>query len=295
MESKLKALPPQPGRQIQVIGAGMYGDLFLKRAIHKGGYRIISANTIPGLPRTGTNSFCAALAILLDGPAYHVGVQTVLAGPDETVIQNWIALMNLWPPSTEDQKQNFMDRLHSELSGFIAVADPPASLLVPELMELYPDAKVIVTTRAKTKWAASMLAVKKLIIPFWISKTLYLFIPTLRHMPTFWGQLPAIFTARHGETMTDEASVSRIYDAHHAWLREVVPAKKLFFVDVKEGWGPLCEALGVRMPVGLEFPRLNDGRDMEVLFKGFAMQGLMRWGVVLAAVGVVGLAWWWVR
>lgn len=203
--------------------------------------------------------------------------------------------MARWPPRTAGQKTDFLALLARELDGFVAVADPPGSLLVPELMELYPDAKVVVTTREKAQWARSMEAVTKLIVPFWLGRVLYFWVPVVRLMPVFWDYLPGIFAARHGEVMADREAILRVYDKHHEWLRSVVPAEKLFFVDVKDGWGPLCEALGVEVPAGVEYPRLNDGKDMEELFKGFAVDGLVRWGVVLGVVSVVvgGLVWWW--
>lgn len=221
-------------------------------------------------------------------------MQTALSGHDETSIKNWIRLLSIWPPSNAAKKKEFQSRLRNEMDGFVCVADPPASLLVPELLELYPDAKVLVTVRDKEKWAQSWEAILKLIIPFWVSRMLYFWVPTVRYLPVLWSLFPTIFTARHGETMTDKASIYRIHDRHHEWLREVVPADKLFFVDVKEGWAPLCRALDVPVPEGVEYPRLNDGKDMEDLFKAFAVEGLKGWGMVLGAVvvGMVGVGWW---
>lgn len=239
-----------------------------------------------GLPRTCTNSFCAAVSILLDGPSYHVGVQTALAGNDETTPKNWIR-MNLFPATHGPEKEEFMALQRTELDGYVCVADPPASLLVPELLQLYPNAKVLCTTRDKAKWAVSMEAITKLIIPYPLSRTLYFWLPTLRLMPILWYLFPKPFIARHGETMTDIESIYRIYDRHHEWLEGVVLKGKLFYVNVKEGWVPICRALGVGMPDGLEFPRLNDGKDMEELFRGFAVEGLRRGGVVVGFVGVV--------
>jgi hypothetical protein len=65
------------------------------------------------------------------------------------------------------------------------------------------------------------------------------------------------------EGMLDE----RFEDRHYAievfkrWNREVkerVPAEQLLVYEVKEGWGPLCEFLGVEVPENKPFPYLND-------------------------------------
>ena len=222
-------------------------------------------------------------------------MQTVLAGTDEEVPRKWLRMMSIWPPSTPAHKTEFTDLLTSELDGYVCIADPPGSLLVPELLGMYPDAKVLVTIREKKKWAVSMQAIRRLIIPSWIATTLYFWVPVLRLMPAFWDTLPGIFVARHGQLMEDDLeTLYRVYDAHHRWLEETVPREKLFYVDVKEGWGPMCEALGVEVPVGVEFPRLNESKDMEEMFKAFAVQGLIRWGMVVGGLAVVGGGvWWW--
>jgi hypothetical protein len=41
-------------------------------------------------------------------------------------------------------------------------------------------------------------------------------------------------------------------------VKERVPAERLLVYDVKEGWEPLCEFLGVEVPEGKPFPHLND-------------------------------------
>ena len=41
-------------------------------------------------------------------------------------------------------------------------------------------------------------------------------------------------------------------------VEERLPADRLLVYDVKEGWEPLCEFLGVEVPEGKPFPHLND-------------------------------------
>lgn len=79
-----------------------------------------------------------------------------------------------------------------------------------------------------------------------------------------------------------------------AYLRRVVPEERLVFFDVRDGWGPLCKALGREVPEG-EFPRVNDGKAIEELARRVVLQGLGRWAVMFASVGVGAAAWWYVR
>jgi hypothetical protein len=45
-------------------------------------------------------------------------------------------------------------------------------------------------------------------------------------------------------------------------VKRRVPQERLLVYEVKEGWGPLCEFLGVPVP-DEPFPRLNDTAQMQ--------------------------------
>lgn len=109
-----EASKPTPGLRLQIIGAG--------------------------LPRTGTASLSEALRILLGGPIYHGGTQ-VTSGPESNVL-GWIDIMYRNPPSARVNKERVKRVLGQLLGGYLAVTDTPAHMYGPELLELYPDAKV---------------------------------------------------------------------------------------------------------------------------------------------------------
>lgn len=50
-----------------------------------------------------------------------------------------------FPWNEREKKNGIAEELEELLEGYVAVADPPLSLLYSELLEMYPDAKVIVT------------------------------------------------------------------------------------------------------------------------------------------------------
>ena len=116
--------PPEPSKQIQVISAGM--------------------------SRTGTVSFALALERLLDGPVYHGG--EALAIREESHIKKWIDILRRTPCENDQDRRFVKERLRSQLDGYVAVTDFPPTLFVEELMHLYPDAKVICTTRDEDDW-----------------------------------------------------------------------------------------------------------------------------------------------
>lgn len=246
-----------------------------------------------GLPRTATNSFSAAIEILLDGPAYHVGVQSVLSGDLNDVLP-WIEVAELRPYRSEEDKKRALAIISKRLDGYVCTADPPLSLLIPELMELYPNAKVIVTTREKESWARSIALSVKLVKP-WLQYFLFFWLGgQFNYLPKLWTTFAGLFEQTCGRSIVTNEDAYKVYDAHHAWIEEVVPKEKLLYFSVKEGWGPLCKFLNVPVP-DRPFPRLNDAKSFEAVFKGFAIQGLIRWalffGVVSVLVGVALMLW----
>ena len=247
-----------------------------------------------GLPRTGTNSFCAALEILLNGPPYHTGVQTSL-GRDTNDTQTWIDVVEARPYKSAKDKENALAQMAKVLDGFVATADPPLSQLVPELMELYPDAKVICTVRDVEGWVNSMEMLTKTVKPGMFRVIFFWMGAHFRRLPVLWSLLTKIFTERYGVTTRTRADSYKVWEQHHAWLEQVVPKDKLFYFNVKDGWEPLCKALDVPVPKDQPFPRLNDAKAFGNVFEDWAKQGLLRWaaavGVGAVSIGVAAAVW----
>ncbi|KAJ5131149.1 uncharacterized protein N7515_007188 [Penicillium bovifimosum] len=248
---------PQPGAQIRVIGAG--------------------------LPRTGTTSFSQALEILLNGPVYHCGTQ-ISRGPT-TEITNWMPILRsrLNPNQDASSRKTMLSLLHRRLAGYVAITDSPGSELVPELMELYPDAKVVCTTRDPVLWETSMLRVQSL-TGVWFARAVLLPLEGLRHFIPYGHLLAELWERLYGGVAGQHGRET--YASHVAWLKEVVPEDRLVFYDVKDGWTPLCEALGVEVPVGVPFPRINDSEAIERSIQHHLWRGLKRWACIFAVVGV---------
>lgn len=240
-----------------------------------------------GLPRTGTASISAALEILLDGPVYHGGTQVFLGEPWE--IQTATRLLRQWPPkddTTAAQNLQLLDRLVGR--GYVAIADMPGAGLVPELLQLYPDAKVVVTTRDVEKWEVSMQTVSSA-STMWFLRVVLFPLPTMRHLVGYIDALRPQWLTLYGET---EPPTRKSYDRHVEWMKEVVPKERLFFVDVKDGWGPLCAALDRPVPKGVEYPHINDGKAIDEFAARQVGKGLMAWLKIFAVGGVTAAAGW---
>ncbi|KAE8366535.1 P-loop containing nucleoside triphosphate hydrolase protein [Aspergillus caelatus] len=241
-----QASAPQPGTQIQVIGAG--------------------------LSRTGTASFSAGLEILLDGPIYHGGTQTTMGPPLE--IKSWNQILRTW---LTGDRATILSLLRRRTTGYAAITDAPASQFVPELLALYSDSKVIVTVRDPEAWVKSMQQISSL-AKLWFLGAVLLPLPGMRHFVTYISLLDNAY----------------IYQRHIEWLKEVVPADRLVFFRVKDGWGPLCQALGKEVPKNIPFPRINDSKAIDRVAAYHIKRGLARWAVVFTVVGALS-AWWFMR
>ncbi len=236
-----------------------------------------------GLGRTGTNSFSAALERLLDGPVYHSG--TAVLGGDEDTILTWTAMMQ--PHADAAFVEASLGRM---LAGYVGVTDTPIALFTPELCQLYPDATVICTTRNVDAWWRSWEAIAAKMSPRLMNLLLWP-VPTWRYLAGFLGALESKQRRNYPLDPNVSPPGKELYHCHMDFVQRVVPRERLYFFDVKEGWGPLCEIL--RVPVPDEpFPRGNDAKAMEELSRVVLKNAAMKWAKILGAgvsVGVVGL------
>ncbi|KAH7073469.1 NAD dependent epimerase/dehydratase [Paraphoma chrysanthemicola] len=254
---------PRQGTQIKVIGAG--------------------------LPRTGTTSLALALAMLLGGPVYDGGTQLWHGKPGDCT--DLIKVLRKTPIKSSADKEFILKTLERIMGGYIATTDTPGAQFVPELLELYPDAMVICTVRDPDEWAHSIKQiVRASVTRSFVLSLILLPLPGLRHFTSYtsalregrWGEL----YIRPGEG-TSGASPLAWYERHIMWLKKVVPTKQLVFYDIMDGWEPLCKALDVPVPVGVEFPKLNDAKSADEFAKRRIKRGVLAWATILGSCVVV--------
>lgn len=237
--------------------------------------RVIGA----GLPRTGTASFSRALEILLDGPVYHGGTQIML-GP-EYEIKGWIKLLSQWPARDERTRLANLELIRSRTDGFVAITDGPGCNLVPELLELYPDAKVICTVRNPSSWAESMAGVDGASTKSFLRIVLFP-VPSMRYFVDYVNGIIDMWQALYG----DVEHRQQIWNRHMERLKETVPPERLVFFEVKDGWAPLCKALDLPVPENVPFPNINDGKSMQEFAQKQVLRGITRWAVIFATLGI---------
>jgi len=134
-----------------------------------------------------------------------------------------------------------------------AVCDWPAICFAKELIEAYPEAKVILTTRNVDTWHASVMKTG-----YWRAKD-----PELRIASYFdWGaglyypMLTKFFETFFKDDFPNKGK--EVFAEHYKEVRSLVPKNNLLEFNVAEGWGPLCDFLGEPMPLNEPFPHANN-------------------------------------
>lgn len=225
-----------------------------------------------GLGRTGTLSLKTALEELGFTKCYHM----LEAFKRPAHITVWDAAAN---GAAVDWEALF--------EGFQASVDWPGCNFYAEHLRLYPDAKVILTVRDPEKWYASCLETIFFVrnaFPGWMA----LVIPRFRHIRSMVDSVAwvGMFRGRFAE----KAYAIEVFNRHNEDVRRVVPADRLLVYEVKEGWGPLCEFLGVAPPAGKPFPHLNDAKEFRARIQRVAAVARSI-PYVLAGVAALILAW----
>ena len=184
------------------------------------------------------------------------------------------------------------------LGTFSAVsADPPAVAFAPELIAMYPGAKVILVEREVEAWYASFD--KAVMEPSWSPFLNFLgnwdpwIIGPVRDTHHRW--IRGWWKAGSKKEMQDKAR--GMYRDHYELVRRITPPDRLLEYRLGDGWEPLCAFLGKKVPE-VVFPRVNDQKHMEeflgILARRSMKNGLWNVGRVLLPIVVVMCATWWV-
>lgn len=199
-----------------------------------------------GFGRTGTLSLKTALE-QLGLPCYHM-VECFPQGPE-----HW----RLWEQALAGEAD-----WDSIFEGFEATVDFPACTSFQRLAEFYPDAKVILTLRDPKAWYQSTQ--DTIFSPDWIAY--------LPDSPA-GAYMKATINDYFDNRMHDESFLIQRFEEHTAAVKAGIPADRLLVYEVKEGWGPLCQFLGLPVPEDA-FPRVNDTAATQALIAAAIEHGL---------------------
>jgi Sulfotransferase domain len=241
-----------------------------------------------GLPRTGTESLRQALSILDYNHVYH-GFDIVLSPPD---CKSWSQLFTRKQKSTTKLTAEDFDRI---LGHCQAVTDQPACLLSLDLMDAYPEAKVIINQRRDVHtWYRSVMAITSIIEswPRWLR--------SLVDAEEFWTN--RVITVGWIQYFGGNYRLNgqRVYERHYEMLREKCKKDARGYLEwkVEDGWGPLCEFLGKNVPIVddgkggrniMEFPNGNAPAEFYERMGQMMKKRTRRGNIKLIAVSAIAV------
>ena len=213
-----------------------------------------------GFGRTGTKSLQAALEELGLKPCYHM----------TEVIQN-PSHVGLWTDAAEGRPVDWK-RL---FQGYEATVDWPACTFYKELMQAFPDAKVLLSVRDPEKWyesAYNTIYGSLRAFPFNVIRHV---VPPARRMSRMVDGI--IWNGTFKGRFEDKPFAIECYNRHIEDVKKHVPADRLLVYEVKEGWEPLCRFLGLEVPQDKPFPRLNDTADFQRMIRERMKSAFLPW------------------
>jgi hypothetical protein len=218
-----------------------------------------------GLPRTATLSQKVALEMLGLAPCYHM--VNVLAKLDE---------VQLWRRALEGDSP-----WEEVFDGCQATVDWPGSFHYEELIDVYPDAKVLLSVRDGDAWERSM---RNTIWGVLYGDTVIRKLSDARAevdsgwrgfidlMDEMWRQSGLIDNGPE----TDSESMKQAMERFNEEVQRTVPADRLLVWSPGDGWEPLCEFLEVPVP-DTPFPNLNDSKEFGERIVDGSLLALQEW------------------
>jgi hypothetical protein len=218
-----------------------------------------------GLPRTCTLTQKLALERLGLTPCYHW--VNVIADLDQ---------VELWDRAIDGEA--IWDRVFADQQ---ATVDWPGGYFYRELIDAYPDAKVLLSVRDPQAWERSFrqtiwtMSHGRTLMPLLARARAEIDPRWRRYLELvdrmFWGP-QGTFAAGHAEPSQLIEQMLR----HNADVERVVPAERLLVWEVTDGWQPLCDFLELDVP-DEPLPHAND-RDtfLERVVDG-ALDALQSW------------------
>lgn len=210
---------------------------------------------VVGQSRTGTMSMKVALAKLGLGPSYHMAEVMKSA----TAVQD----VQEWQKAFEGEPAD----IEGILRGYKSALDYPCNELFELLMDMYPDAKVILQTRDPASWAKSVDAsIGKWQYPPLLNRAWWEALPCVKYQRQLverWGKMTR---RKDGKPGVDPAFIGQ-WDAK---VRASVPSEKLLEWNVQDGYEPLCKFLDVPIP-DEPFPHINDTKELRKIHKAVTL------------------------
>jgi hypothetical protein len=218
-----------------------------------------------GLPRSATTTQMFAFEQLGFAPCYHM----------RDLLMDLENGLPLWEAAI-DGKPDWAAIFGEARS----TCDWPSAFFYRELMEQYPDAKVLLSVRGAEEWSRSM---EKTIWGMWHGDTILHHLNDARCVvDPLWARYIALMSRMNfSETgaFAGADDMPKLMAAMERWNQQVqadVPAERLLVWKPEEGVEPIAEFLEVPLPEE-ELPRLNDTKAFREGIIGGALDSVTEW------------------
>jgi hypothetical protein len=220
-----------------------------------------------GLPRTATTTQAIAFEMLGFGPCYHM----------RDLMMDFEAGLPLWEAVVEGKPD-----WEAIIGDAKSSCDWPTARYYRELLEHYPDAKVVLTVREPEGWIRSM---RETVWAIYFGDSVMHHVCEARAvLDPLWRRFMALMTAMTwdseslgpAETTFDDQTFAA---SMHRWndrVKHEVPADRLLVWEPRDGWEPLCVFLEVEVPAE-PVPNANDTAAFKEGVTGGALNVLNEW------------------
>lgn len=234
------------------------------------------------MSRSGTESIARALEQLGYNRTYH-GIRTMSQSNDGFI---WEELTNAkFGPNPRTITRHDLDRI---LDDCMAVTDMPCAAFWSELMDAYPEAKILLVERDVESWYRSFEEI--------IIKGVFSWKAQILTAATKSGLSPrnpnsfirslflAYFRAKNVHELA--ANARDVYREHYNAItaRAQAEGRPILRMRIEEGWEPVSRFLGKAVPENLKDGKLPRGNEAQALSSTIAYKqwtGLRMLGLVL--------------
>jgi Sulfotransferase domain len=227
--------------------------------------RVIGA----GLPRTATTTQAIAFERLGFGHCYHM----------RDLMMDFEKGLAMWEEAARGEPD--WDAIFGDAQSTV---DWPGGRYYKELLEHYPNSKVVLSVRAPEGWVRSM---RETIWPMYFGDSVMHHMCAARAvLDPLWRRFMDLMICMTWDEHTgalapaeatfDDDGLAAAMDRWNERVKRDVPADRLLVWEPREGWEPLCEFLGAEVP-DEPLPNVNDTAAFKEGILGGAISVVNDW------------------
>ncbi|KAL9966210.1 hypothetical protein ACROYT_G024249 [Oculina patagonica] len=196
-----------------------------------------------------------------------------------------------WEEQNFDFLDHWVDVFHNGVKPDVkrvyqnadAAVDYPGNIFYEEILEVFPDCKVILSERDEDSWVKSLVNQRAVAEAERFYRMSMLSSTARKIYYVYDCYLDAHLGSRNPKSTS---VIRKRYRIHNNHVKTTVPADKLLVYNVKQGWKPLCDFLGCEVPKS-PFPHENVKGSISTIPMDMSRWGRQELGTTLVDSKVV--------